>query len=155
MISTTEIKAACQHCGSSLEPLTLPSPFGSRKPLTVGWKPCQCTGARREHAELLAAEEAQRQKEQTEKRLRAYEKAGIKPRFIKAEHPMAARILEGVNTGIGAYICGPVGTGKTHLASAIARMAVDAGMRVKVTDILGILAAFKPPTAASAPKTKC
>lgn len=133
----------CPHCGAQLEPLTLPALFGSKEPHVIGWKPCQCEGARRERAERLAAEEEQRRREEEEKRRRAYEKAGIKPRFIGAESPMAAGIIEGVRSGVGAYICGPVGTGKTHLASAVARMAVDEGMSVRVTDMLGILAAFK------------
>ena len=102
-----------------------------------------CDGARGERAERLAAEEEQRRRDEDERRRRAYERAGVRPRFIDAESPMAAAVLDDVRNGVGAYICGPVGTGKTHLASAVARMAVDAGMSVKVTDMLGILAAFK------------
>lgn len=132
----------CPHCGAELRPLALPALFGGREHV-VGWEPCQCEGARRERDERLAAEEERRRREEAERRRRAYERAGIKPRFIDAESPMAARILEGVRRGVGAYICGPVGTGKTHLASAVARMAVDEGMSVRVTDMLGILAAFK------------
>lgn len=132
----------CPHCGAELRPLTLPALFGGREHV-VGWEPCQCEGARMEREERLAAEEERRRREEAERRRRAYERAGIKPRFIDAESPMAARILEGVRRGVGAYICGPVGTGKTHLASAVARMAVDEGMSVRVTDMLGILAAFK------------
>lgn len=132
----------CPHCGAELRPLTLHALFGGREHV-VGWEPCQCEGARMEREERLAAEEERRRREEAERRRRAYERAGIKPRFIDAESPMAARILEGVRRGMGAYICGPVGTGKTHLASAVARMAVDEGMSVRVTDMLGILAAFK------------
>ncbi len=132
----------CPHCGAPLAPLTVPALLGS-EPRVIGWAPCQCEGARRERAERMAAEEGARRREEAERRRAAYERAGIKPRFIGAESPMAARILEGVRDGIGAYICGPVGTGKTHLASAVARMAVDEGMGVKVTDMLGILAALK------------
>lgn len=132
----------CPHCGAELEPLLLPAPFG-RGPQVIGWEQCQCDGARRERAELLAAEEEGRRREEAARRRRAYERAGIKPRFIGAEHPMAAGILDGVRAGRGAYVCGPVGTGKTHLASAVARMAVDGGMSVRVTDTLGILAALR------------
>lgn len=132
----------CPHCGAELRPLTLHVLFGGREHV-VGWEPCQCEGARREREERLAAEEERRRREEAERRRRAYERAGIKPRFIDAESPMASQILEGVRRGVGAYICGPVGTGKTHLASAVARMAVDEGMSVRVTDMLGILAAFK------------
>lgn len=133
----------CPHCGAELKPLTIPALSGTREPYVVGWEPCQCDGARRERAEREAAEEERRGREEAERRRKAYERAGIKPRFIAAESPMADQILEDVRNGVGAYICGPVGTGKTHLASAVARMAVDAGMSVRVTDMLGILAAFK------------
>lgn len=62
---------------------------------------------------------------------------------MAAASPMACDIAEGVRRGRGAYICGPVGTGKTHLASAVARLLVDGGTSVRVTDMLGVLAAIK------------
>ena len=134
---------SCPHCGAKLKPLTLPAKFGMKEPYVIGWEPCHCEGAERERVQRLKEENERRERDEAERRRRAYEKAGIKPRFIAAEHPMAASILEDVRNGAGAYICGRVGTGKTHLASAVARMAADEGMSVKVTDMLGILAAFK------------
>ena len=62
---------------------------------------------------------------------------------MTAASPMAEGIAAKVEQGRGAYICGPVGTGKTHLASAVARLLVDGGTSVRVTDMLGVLAAIK------------
>lgn len=133
----------CPHCGRELEPIVLPALFGAKEPHVVGFEPCGCPGAKAERSEREREEAERRAREEAEKRRRDYERAGIKPRFAVAESPMAAGIMEGVREGRGAYIFGPVGTGKSHLASAVARMAVDEGMRVRVTDMPGIIARLK------------
>ncbi len=92
---------------------------------------------------VRAFEARAKAEEAAAKRRRAYERAGIKPRFMTAASPMAEGIAAKVEQGRGAYICGPVGTGKTHLASAVARLLVDGGTSVRVTDMLGVLAAIK------------
>ena len=134
MPSTTE----CPHCGAQLEVRYVV--LAGRRTF-CGWKPCGCPGAVAERDERSRLEA--RAKEAAAKRRRAYERAGIKPRFMTAASPMAEGIAAKVEQGRGAYICGPVGTGKTHLASAVARLLVDGGTSVRVTDMLGVLAAIK------------
>lgn len=133
----------CQHCGRELNPLVLPALFGGKEPHVVGFEPCHCPDAERERIERMRDEDERREREKAKRRRKGYERAGIKPRFMEAESPAAAEIMDGVAKGRGAYIFGPVGTGKSHLASAVARMAVDDGMKVRVTDMPGIIARLK------------
>ena len=134
---------SCPHCGGELEPILTPPMFGSKEPRLVGFRPCGCPAARRERAEREHEEARAREREEARKRREAYERAGIRPRFLGAESPLAGAVMDGVRRGRGAYLFGPVGTGKTHLASAVARMAVDAGMRVRVTDMPGVVARIR------------
>lgn len=133
----------CPHCGRELEPIVLPDPFGAPEPHVVGREPCTCPGAVRERAERMREDADRRAREKAERRRRGYERAGIKPRFMSAESPAADGLMSGVRGGRGAYIFGPVGTGKSHLAYAVARMAVDGGMGVRVTDMPEIIARIK------------
>lgn len=105
----------CPHCGAQLEVRYVV--LAGRRTF-CGWKPCGCPGAVAERDE----------RSRLEARAKAEEAEGI-----------AAKVEQ----GRGAYICGPVGTGKTHLASAVARLLVDGGTSVRVTDMLGVLAAIK------------
>ena len=136
MPSTTE----CPHCGAQLEVRYVV--LAGRRTF-CGWKPCGCPGAVAERDERSRLEARAKAEEAAAKRRRAYERAGIKHRFMTAASPMAEGIAAKVEQGRGAYICGPVGTGKTHLASAVARLLVDGGTSVRVTDMLGVLAAIK------------
>ncbi|MBR3385398.1 MAG: hypothetical protein IKG69_09410, partial [Atopobiaceae bacterium] len=54
-----------------------------------------------------------------------YARAGVRPRYLDAEHPLAGECLAMVREGMGPYITGGVGTGKTHLASAVVRAYID------------------------------
>lgn len=69
--------------------------------------------------------------------------AGVVPRYELAEHPLAGQCVEDVMLGRNIYICGGVGTGKTHLASAVVRGLVDAGVRVRFTSMARVLDAIK------------
>lgn len=139
MPSTHEV---CPYCGKPYEMIEVPCLVGEGK-VTLGHKPCHCLGAEQERTRRLAEENRRNERDHEKKRLKAYAKAGIKPRFIEAESPMAKDVYSLVRQGTGAYLFGNVGTGKTHLASAVARMAVDDKMSVKVTDTLSIMAALK------------
>lgn len=141
MTSMTKI---CPHCGAILKPHLAPSPFsGSKAFVFCGWEQCTCEGAKRERKEREIADKKRAEQERQERRQIAYKRAGIKPRFLDAQSDMADSIITDIKRGIGAYICGPVGTGKTYLASAVARVAIDSGMSVKVTDTLSIMATLK------------
>lgn len=140
METRSQATRRCPHCGRRLERIAVE--IGGREAFG-GFSPCDCGGARAERAAALAREEAERQREEAARRARAYERAGIRPRFAAAEHPLAAAVAEAAARGRGTYVFGPVGTGKTHLASAAARIAVDEGRRVRVTDMPGIIARLK------------
>lgn len=127
----------CPHCGAALEPLRLTL---AGEQMTFGWAPCPCEGAAAQRAREEAAE-AERERARAERARRAaYARAGIPRRFLSAEDPRAAALAEAARRGRGAYVCGPVGTGKTHLAAAAARILVDEGRDVRFTDMLGVLA---------------
>lgn len=136
MASTTS--AECPHCGRWLKRNELEL---NGKMVFAGFEPCQCEGARRERARLLAEEERKRREEEEAARQRAYARAGLKPRFLlplpDELAPMADRIVaalkEGRAEGRGAYLCGTVGTGKTHIATEVGRRMVDARWGVLMT----------------------
>lgn len=132
----------CPFCGKSYEPIEVPMLIGPGK-IVLGHKPCHCLGAEQERIKRLNEENKTREKEQEKKRLKAYKKSGIKPRFINAESSIAKDVYSLIKQGSGAYLFGNVGTGKTYLASAVARMAINDGMNTRVTDTLSIMAALK------------
>lgn len=111
--------------------------------MILGHKICHCADAEKERIKRLQEENERVERERKKKRIKAYKKAGIKPRFIEAKSDMAKDVFGLVKQGIGAYIVGNVGTGKTYLASAVARLAIDDGMSTRVTDTLDILASLK------------
>jgi DNA replication protein DnaC len=98
------------------------------KPVHMGYEECQCDGAVRDRAEKKRARLDEDEREAAEARRKAYRAAGIKPRFIGAETDLEPK---------GLYIVGPVGVGKTYVASALAKKAVDAGTR-KVRFVTGV-----------------
>lgn len=111
--------------------------------MILGHKICHCADAEKERIKRLQEENERVERERKKKRIKAYKKAGIKPRFIEAKSDMAKDVFGLVKQGIGAYIVSNVGTGKTYLASAVARLAIDDGMSTRVTDTLDILASLK------------
>lgn len=82
-----------------------------------GFEECGCEGERAaKEAEERRAEEAEREHLRRSRVL-----AGVPKRYADAFHPDAAGIAQAASKGRGAYIVGPVGTGKTHLAAAVCR----------------------------------
>lgn len=116
---------ACAHCGAMREPITVPAPVriagrAVGEPLLVGWERCGCEGAVAERAArdaAKAAEDAEASRRLWDARVA---KAGIKPRYAEASHPLASELAAEVMRGRSLYITGGNGTGKTHLASAVA-----------------------------------
>ena len=135
---------ACPHCGAALDPL------GAALAGRVAWVsavPCPCEGATREReaearrcAALAAEEEAAR-------REKALSRAGIPRRYwaAEADRPEFAEYIASFagNGGAGLYIHGGVGAGKTHAASAMARLFAEAGYEVAFTTAKGMLERVK------------
>lgn len=130
----------CPHCGQ-----TLIARFGSLdgEQVLMGYKPCTCDGAVEERKEREAAERAAEEQREERDRLARYTKAGIGLRYVDAESEKAKGLLDMVKGGMWAYIIGPVGSGKTHLACAMARLAIDEGLNVQVVDSPSMLGSIK------------
>lgn len=128
---------ACPHCGAPLEAVTMD--VGGRR-VYAGWKACGCDGAQAERRAAMAEEERRRHDEEERVRAARRSRAGIPARFAKADSPLAGAIVESVLArGVGAYVVGGVGSGKTHLACAVARELCDGGRFVRFTTAVGML----------------
>lgn len=136
MASTT----SCPFCGMELRARTLDV---AGRTIFAGYEPCQCDGAVRQREADERAEADAAERERYERRRRAYERAGIMPRYSDAEHPMAHECAELAEGGSNLYICGGVGTGKTMLAAVTLRILVDHGVRVRLSSMWKILDAIK------------
>ena len=132
--------ARCAYCGRPPRPLGVPV-FGS-----VAWvshEPCECEGAERERRE----EERRALDEMAAERERRLERSGIPRRFRKAT-PTEARCaayadaLPGSGPN-GLFIHGPVCTGKTHNAAAVAIAATDRGLRTVFTSAIAIFSSIR------------
>lgn len=117
---------ACPHCGAALEPL------GAALAGRVAWvssAPCPCEGAT------------------SEREAEARRRAGIPRRYwaAEADRPEFAEYIASFagNGGAGLYIHGGVGAGKTHAASAMARLFAEAGYDVAFTTAKGMLERVK------------
>lgn len=125
----------CAHCGRQLRPLGIPV-FGG-----VTWvshEPCECDGAVCERME----EEQRILEERAAERERRLDRSGIPLRFRRAAPTEAqctayADEITG-STSDGLFIHGPVGTGKTHNAAAVAIAASDRGLRTVFTSAIAI-----------------
>lgn len=125
----------CAHCGRQLRPLGIPV-FGS-----IAWvshEPCECDGSVRERME----EEQRILEERAMERERRLDRSGIPLRFRRAAPTEAqciayADAISG-STSDGLFIHGPVGTGKTHNAAAVAIAASDRGLRTVFTSAIAI-----------------
>ncbi|MEY8314117.1 ATP-binding protein [Adlercreutzia muris] len=139
MPSTTDNAHVCEFCGRPLEFKELPKPFvakgrdDGRKGKPFGfYLDCQCADSVRHRQEIERAEEASRREEEREDFYRRLERAGVKKRYEKAAHELEPENTQKVLEGKSLYICGEFGTGKTHLASAIARKLIWRRKRVRM-----------------------
>lgn len=155
----------CEFCGALRRHVTIP--FGNQPIILPFLEPCECAEGKadyerrqREDEERRAAEE----KENRRKMLRQVRSAsGIPLRYQNAdldtlcvnENNRAA--IEAVRkyaenfkdmlpseenpapTKNGFYICGTVGTGKTHLAAAVANRVLEMGYRIRFTTMIDLL----------------
>ncbi len=135
---------ACPHCGAALDPL------GAALAGRVAWisaAPCPCEGAAREREAEARRRAALAAKEEAARREKALSRAGIPRRYraAEADRPEFAEYIASFagNGGAGLYIHGGVGAGKTHSASAMARLFAEAGYDVAFTTAKGMLERVK------------
>lgn len=127
MTSTTD-DSICQYCGSML-PFTTLNILGHDKKI---YRECSCPDAVKER-ERIEREEVEAEKEEQKRNFYSkLENAGIKKRYIHAQHELANPLSIKVICGQSLYIWGAFGTGKTHLASAIARVLIWQNKRVRI-----------------------
>lgn len=134
----------CPHCGAALDPL------GAALAGRVAWvsaAPCPCEGAAREREAEVRRRAALAAKEEAARREKALSRAGIPRRYwaAEADRPEFAEYMASFagNGGAGLYIHGGVGAGKTHAASAMARLFAEAGYDVAFTTAKGMLERVK------------
>lgn len=128
--------AECPWCGRALEPRGI---VLKGRVAWVSCESCGCEGEALAEEEARAREAARLAREEREKLVRA----GVKRRYLDAriDAAEARTYVEsfGTDAGRGLYIHGDVGTGKTYLASALARAFVEAGYTVVLTTTLAML----------------
>lgn len=126
----------CPFCGRVLEPRGV---IMNGRVAWVAYEPCGCEGEAAAAKEAEAREREARERERKVKLIRS----GVKKRYLEAtvDEVKAQQYMErfGSDDGRGLYIHGNVGTGKTYLASAMARMFIDAGYSVVLTTTLSML----------------
>lgn len=165
--------AKCEYCGATLYHEGLIIPVMGRGPEILFWSPaprrCTCEKAveywavqdaeeKRRQAERAAQEEAERRRARIERLLG---RSGIKKRFqqrtfdrFRADTPdrrkwlrvakdYADHFAEKRLSGEGLYIEGTYGTGKTHLAAAIALQLIEAGVPVVCKTSIDLLIDIK------------
>ena len=136
----------CAFCGAPLEPIVFERPKalvsdGKPETVVVGYRQCSCSGAvtalRRAQAKVAAREQ--------NRRLERLRKAGIKPRYFKAQHPKTGEVVEACRRRRNVYIYGNTGALKSTLASAAAIAMVDSPMfkRVLFATTVDVLEAIR------------
>jgi len=156
----------CQFCGEKLHYKGLVNPF-KPKSITVWIEPdrCQCDKAQAywekydQEQERIAKEKAEAEERvKMQARIdRLLGKSGIKKRFMnrtfasfevnevnKEAYEIAKRYAESFDSfkhkGEGLYFCGSYGTGKTHLAAAIALHLINKSVPVIFKTLIDLLA---------------
>lgn len=120
-LTTSRFKPyTCQFCGREVHSKALS--FAGRTYEMPGV--CECDGARAQREADELAKRRRHEAELVEQRQRIYRKAGIKPRFMRAE-PDATHLAH-VEAGHGVYLVGDTGSGKTHAATALIKAYIDA-----------------------------
>lgn len=126
----------CPHCGSALEPLAVEL---DGKAYWVSHRDCGCDGERAAREREEAEERRERRRELRGRLARS----GIGRRYLDAQVSVraCADYLSGFadSRGGGLYIHGPVGSGKTYEASALAARFLEAGYSVVMTGTLKML----------------
>lgn len=129
----------CERCGAEMDELRMPDLRGHGE-IVVGYR-CECEGdPAQAEARAKADEERRKAEDEAEGFRRRQVAAGIGRRFVDATHPSAAELAAKVAGGRSLYIHGPVGCGKTHLASAVAIELLRMGRKVRFETSLDVMA---------------
>lgn len=136
----TTNQPTCDFCGRTLAPRTFALCGVER---FLGWMPCSCEGATAARKNAEAEEEARRERARAEALERKLAASGLMPRYMHATHPRAREVVSRLLDGGGVWIHGPVGTGKTTLASAAARIIVESGRSLRIASMGRILDEIK------------
>ncbi|MES5160052.1 ATP-binding protein [Fannyhessea vaginae] len=115
--STTN-PSTCKYCGKKLVKRTA-TLLG--KCVFAGYEPCECDQALRACAAQAVASRQARMQDAEADLCRRLERAGVGVRFQAATHPQATELAQALKQGKNVFISGAVGSGKTHLACAVAR----------------------------------
>lgn len=115
--STTN-PSTCKYCGKKLVKRTA-TLLG--KCVFAGYEPCECDQALRACAAQAVASRQARMQDAEADLCRRLECAGVGVRFQKAASTQAKELALALSQGKNVFISGAVGSGKTHLACAVAR----------------------------------
>lgn len=115
--STTN-PSTCKYCGKKLVKRTA-TLLG--KCVFAGFEPCTCDQAVRACAAQAVASRQARMQDAEADLCRRLERAGVGVRFQKAASTQAKELALALSQGKNVFISGAVGSGKTHLACAVAR----------------------------------
>lgn len=116
-LSTTN-PSTCKYCGKKLVKRTAQL-LG--KCVFAGYEPCECDQALRACAAQAVASRQARMQDAEADLCRRLERAGVGVRFQKAASTQAKELALALSQGKNVFISGAVGSGKTHLACAVAR----------------------------------
>lgn len=130
----------CEFCGKPREEL-FTTLAGHR--VGFGYAMCTCKGAADARVARILEEDARKEAEKARQLESKLRKAGIPERYLGAQHDMAASMADSVAAGKGFYIDGPQGTGKTHLAYAVARICVDRNIKTKCVSSTALMEAYR------------
>lgn len=117
-LQSTTNPSTCKYCGKKLVKRTA-TLLG--KCVFAGYEPCECDQALRACAAQAVASRQARMQDAEADLCRRLERAGVGVRFQAATYPQATELAQALKQGKNVFISGAVGSGKTHLACAVAR----------------------------------
>lgn len=116
----------CRYCGSPLVPRYV-NILG--RYIAIGYYPCECDEAQADEEKRKTNELSEALKATDRRINQAIVRAGIPERYRNAETDREDLIALSRENGL--YLWGSVGSGKTHLASAIGIESIKSGRRVR------------------------